>query len=334
MSSGVPSTDRPDGWGGGVGSIMNNVAVSQPAARAGEGVSVIVRTACLEARRAGLERALESIFSQPVPVEPIIVVNGTTFSPKLFDDLSGRPELKVAYMEKAGLPGAMRLGRSLVTCPFFSFLDDDDIYLPGCLARRLDAIQDADVLVTSGFGTAGQLYSLDPDTVNADPLRSLLKQNWLASCAALYRSSTISVEYFGHLPDVYEWTALAFELLAAGKKIHYVGDVTYRLFDTPGSVSKGFRVDAARVQQRMLERAASQFRRPDLSTEFRRQIREAAHCESESHWANGDFREAWRCHLNCLRMGGLRHITFIRHLVCASIGLGPSGRAKPGSCGT
>ncbi len=302
--------------------MTNSVGPPRPGtAGIRDGVSVIIGTTCVPARERCLERALASILSQDVPVEPIVVVNGPWFSRPLFERLSSTPEIHTVYLEQPGLGGALRLGRGLVTQPFFAFLDDDDVYLPGALSTRMAAIQHeaADLLVTDGIQVDGQPCHRDAAFVNADPMRAFLERNWLASCAALYRSSTVPAEYFDSLPAILEWTALAYRLLEDHKKIRYTSDVTYRLYDSPGSASKSFRSETARLERELLQRLFARSGRTDLTALVRTRLRDSAHHESELHFRRGNIAEAWRCHGECLCFNGWVYWPYMLRLAGATL---------------
>jgi glycosyltransferase involved in cell wall biosynthesis len=165
------------------------------------GVSVIIPTACRTERAAAIRRAIESVLTQEnVDLELIVIVNGPTYDRHLRHELEANPALRVAYLPEPNLPAAIRHGRSMVTRPFFAFLDDDDEYLPGALETRaaeMLAHPRVDVVATNGFwGPDKSPYIKHTDGVEVDPLKALLKGNWLGSCGGLFRSATVCQEYF------------------------------------------------------------------------------------------------------------------------------------------
>src|SRR5690348_6425889 len=101
-------------------------------------ISVIIPTTCETRRWASLRRAISTAASQEnVSTEVIVIVNGDRVDPECFKQLRGMHNLKVVIQKEGSLPLALRYGRSLVSSPFFCFLDDDDEYLPGGLWQRL-----------------------------------------------------------------------------------------------------------------------------------------------------------------------------------------------------
>jgi hypothetical protein len=63
--------------------------------------------------------------------------------------------------------------------------------------------------------------------VRLTPLRALKVQNWLASCGGLYRSRSVSIEYFDEEATYFEWTLLAYKL-ASKLKMAFVDVPAYR----------------------------------------------------------------------------------------------------------
>src|SRR6185295_1279548 len=96
--------------------------------------------------------------------------------------------VELVRLEAADFPAALRAGRVRVRSPYFAELDDDDELLPGALATRVAAMEahpDVDVVVTRGYVDhqgRRELNLRDLEGLQADPLRSLLDQNWLAPC--------------------------------------------------------------------------------------------------------------------------------------------------------
>ena len=113
-------------------------------------VSVVIATAC---RRPEIRRAIASVLSQDVPVELIVVANGPRYDPALAAEIGNRTDLRFCHLPEGDMAKAQEHGRGLVTADCFSFLDDDDVYLPGGLQLRLRAFaQDPalDFVVTNG----------------------------------------------------------------------------------------------------------------------------------------------------------------------------------------
>ena len=153
-----------------------------PAAPLAE-ISVLMVTLCQSERRQVLLRAIDSIIGQEgVKAVPVIVVNGDRYDPSLLDELKQRPDISVLYQREASIFLARRLARESIDSAFFSMIDDDDEYLPGGLATRLDVLR-ADPraaaiigngLVVAPDGTTPLLA--DVVAIRRDPIAALMER--------------------------------------------------------------------------------------------------------------------------------------------------------------
>ncbi len=281
------------------------------------GIAVIIPTTCEPARCASLVRAIDSVLSQDgVDVEPIIVVNGNRYDEAFFVELRGRRELRVCYQEESNLPAALRFGRTFVTQDFFCFLDDDDEYYPGALRTRLAPMVsnvDVDVVATNGDMSDGlRVYNVD--AVNQDSLAAVIKENWLASCGGLFRTSAITLDYFDGVTKYFEWTLIAFRIAFAGHKIQFLDVPTFRIHDTPHSLSKSTEYQHSLVS--FIEFLLDFDNPPRIRRALRRKLSAAFHFLSNQHLSSGHRRHAWQYHLRCLAQpGGWRYLSYTRHLL-------------------
>jgi glycosyltransferase involved in cell wall biosynthesis len=283
------------------------------------GISVVIPTACRMERAASIRRAIESVLSQEnVDVELIVVVNGPTHDRGLRAELEANPALRVAYLPEPNLPAAHRHGRTMVTRPFFAFLDDDDEYLPRALeTRAAEMLADPrlDVVATNGiWAPDNSPYIKRTEGVEADPLMALLRGNWLGSCGALFRSATVSPDYFDGRTRHYEWTMLGFRLALAGRRIRFLDVPTYILNETPESLSRS---DAYCRAEPPFLTSMLEF---DLAPRYRKRIREkileSLHTLAGRALAAGRIGEAWGYHVRSLmRPQGFKYVVFTRHLV-------------------
>lgn len=283
-------------------------------------ISVIIPTTCEARRWDSLKRAISSVTLQEnVDVEVIVVVNGTRFDPGCYEELRNMPGLSVVYLEEGNLPRAVKYARSLVTTPFFAFLDDDDEYLPGALWRRLQPLL-ADETV--GYVAANGYSHVDGrdeqavtnvEAVQRDPLRALLRENWLASCGGLYRSSSVSSDYFDGKTRYLEWTLLAYKL-ASSMRMVFVDEPTYRIHDSPDSLSKSEAFREAEIG--VLNQILALELPADVKNGLRIKMGRAYHSLSNHYRRQGDLKRAWSCHLTSLRYPeGLRYVTYTRRLL-------------------
>jgi glycosyltransferase involved in cell wall biosynthesis len=282
-------------------------------------VAVIIPTTCERHRWNSLTRAIQSIQGQAcVDVSVIVVVNGQRFDPIQYEKLMEMTDLTVVYQHEGSLPMAMQYGRSLVTTAFFAFLDDDDEYLPEALFHRLQPLLSDDVVdyvASNGFRSMqglDQLAVLDVTAVRTNPLLALSKENWLASCGGLFRSSSVSLQYFdGRTADL-EWTYLAYKL-ASALTMSFVNVPTFRIYDSDASLSK------APGYQEAVMLVLPEILRLDLPAQIRHSVRakigRTYHNMAHYSHEQGNIAKAWRYHLASLCYpGGWHYILYSRKL--------------------
>jgi glycosyltransferase involved in cell wall biosynthesis len=267
-----------------------------------------------------LERAIRSVATQEGAQSDIVVVaNGPSVDFEALHNLEVQFPIRVAYLGEGNLPRALHLGRSLVTTAYFGFLDDDDELLPSSISRRTEVLSAnplIDFVVTNGVRCHDGVDSAQvvrPNLVTKDPLGALVSENWMASCGGLFRSASIDISLFVDVPMFYEWTYLAFRL-AASRKMQFIDELTYRIYDSQNSLSKS---DAYR---RAIVPALKRILALPLDSRIRRELRRklgAAHHDLSSYFlARGEFRNAWMHHLKSLVLPmGIQYLLFSRRLV-------------------
>jgi glycosyltransferase involved in cell wall biosynthesis len=285
----------------------------------GPSVTVIIPTSCDAVRSAAIPRAVDSVLDQQrVDVRLVLVVNGSRHDPRILAALRRDQRLSIIHLPQPGLQAARAQGRRAVTTEFFGFLDDDDELLPDALRSRagpLTGRTDIDFVVTNGYrGDGATPHLRHPERIASDPLLALLEQNWLASCAGLFRTSTCAQHFFDGMPEYMEWTALAFRLLHAGRRVAYVNECTYRINDSPVSLSKSdaYRDAAATVVADLLRLNPP---RP-VRKKLRQMLAAARHDLSVASLAQGLRLQAWRYHLQSLAgAAGIKYLPYTRHLL-------------------
>ena len=291
--------------------------------------TVVIPTLALGERAASLRRAIASARAgNQAAIDVVVVVNGQRFDPRLVDEVRTMAGVRVVQRPQPGSPGAILAGRLAVTTPFFSFLDDDDEYLPGAVDARIEVFErepDVDVVAANGYrrrdgNDVRALKNLA--NVPRDPLRALFDENWLASCGASFRSSTVPAEAFERLPRHIHWTFLAFTLAVAGKRVAVVDAPAFVIHDTPGSASKqeSYLLCHIEVYQRMLDAAPP----PPIRAIVAARLAGALHQASDHFRRAGRSAAAWRMHLRSLtRPGGWRYLAYTRRLLFARPRSGP-----------
>jgi hypothetical protein len=283
-------------------------------------VSVIIPTTCEARRWESLQRAIDSARdSQGVEVSVIVVVNGKRFDQACLDELRSRTDITVAYREEGSAPLAQRHGRSMVRTGFFAFLDDDDEYLPQALAHRcapLLADPSLGFVATNGYrrlGTQDRVVVTTARAVQADPLAALARENWLASCGGLFRTSSVSLDYFDDPAPFLEWTYLAYRL-ALDFKMVFLDVPTFRINDTPASLSKSAAYREAELS--VLLRIAALPLPRSVMRQVRGKVGRVYHDLSFEARLQGHSARAWGLHVRSLLLpGGWRYLGYSRKLL-------------------
>jgi hypothetical protein len=224
--------------------------------------AVIIPTRALDERASLLRRAIASVLSQEgVRAIPIVVVNGSRWDRCLVHDLRREPQVRFVQIEAEGIPGALGAGRAAVDTPWFSTLDDDDLYLPDAMATRLQALQanpHCDIVVTNGLvrhGYREELHIQDMSSIEAGPLKALTEANWLLPGSWLCRSDSVGASLFADMPEFLECTYLAIQFSLRGHVCFVDRPTIVWHKDTPGSESKSreYILGQESALQRLLE---------------------------------------------------------------------------------
>lgn len=284
-------------------------------------VSVVVPTAASKTRAEQIERCIGSIRQSSLrPIDIIAVANGARIDAGVLDWLRSQPDVTVLIDEMPSAPNAARRGREAVRTAFFSFVDDDDEYLPGSTDRKLDALlraADADFVITNGWRSSADgeepLYR-DLRYLSKNPLHALFEQNWLASCNALFRTNGVGPEFFADFHPYAEWTWLAYRLAVAGKGVAVLDEPCCRVNETEGSLSQSSRYQDAYLSlfERMLALA------PERETRrlIRHKMSGALHEVSTRSLLKREYLPAIGAHLRSLFLpGGWRYVSYTRRLV-------------------
>jgi glycosyltransferase involved in cell wall biosynthesis len=294
-------------------------------------VTVIIPTLALARRAQLLRRAVESVHAQQgVRAVPLVVLNGGAQDAQLVEHLRQDKRVRVVATAAADLPGAFSVGRAHVDTPFFAALDDDDVLLPGGLHVRATALvgrPDCVAAVSNGWrrdarGDTLHVQCFDP--IRDDPLRSILRFNWLLPGAWLGRTEAFKEEVFERMPRYLELTYLGVRLATTHRTCFIDEPTVAWSADTPWSESKSreyvFGQELALLRILELDLPA------DVLRGFRRKLAWARHSAALLHLEVGDSRQAWKAHLRSLRS---RHaLNFLRltpRLLLNTTPLGASG---------
>ncbi|UCF20663.1 MAG: glycosyltransferase family 2 protein [Gemmatimonadota bacterium] len=288
-------------------------------------VTVIIPTRALRERAAVIRRAIDSVLSQAgVRAVPLIVVNGTGRDPELVQAMTSDPRLRVLCQEEAGIPAALRAGRQVLDTPWFADLDDDDLFLPGALALRVDALEkrpDCCAVITNGYrrSAAGDVLNAPDDLdVEADPMRALIRRNWLLPGGYLCRTEAVEPAAFEGMPRYLERTYFALWLLTHCQIIWLKQPTVVYHLETPQAEWRSRKAGLAQADA--LRQILTLELPADVRAVFRARVGRACHAASDREYREGALREAWRWHLRSLReSGGWRFLPYSRHLLRASL---------------
>ena len=286
-------------------------------------ITVLIPTRAAPQRRSLLHRAVESVLCQrEVAARVLIIVNGASGQP-LEASLLSDPRVRVIARADADLPAAYREGAHAIDTPFFGTLDDDDELMPGALKVRHAALErqpERLVTVTNGIrreGDVDTLHTRDARHIEKDPLRALLRRNWLLPGSWLCRTTAETRALFDGMPRFLECTYLGLRFSMLGMIWIDEPTVIYHV-GTPLSESHSLAyVDGqAEALRKILELDLP----PHARRALRPRIAAAHHRAANVALDAGAIREAWRWHLATLRArSGWRYLPFMRHLLRASL---------------
>jgi hypothetical protein len=264
------------------------------------------------------------LSQQGVETIPIVVINGPDRDPGLVADLRRDSRLRLLDVADAGIPDALKAGREAIDTPWFSALDDDDLYLPGALLSRIRALESRPgygAVVTNGLvrnhGTE-RLHVPDMAAVERDPLAALSRRNWLLPGAWLCRTECADSTLFGDMPRLLECTYLAIQLVLRCRVCFIDRPTVVWNADTPESESKSRDYVLGRVTalDRLLELQLPDETRRWLETSRTRVL----HAVASLHLSENDVPQAWSWHVRSLfGPGGWRHMPFTLRLAVAAM---------------
>jgi glycosyltransferase involved in cell wall biosynthesis len=298
-------------------------------------ITVVMPTRAMRARASSLHEAIESVMTQArVRCVPLVVVNGPHADDGVVRALRADPRVRLVVREEANLPAALLAGRAMVDTPWFASLDDDDALEPGAMALRLAAFErapDRTVVVTNGWRHDGlrRQMNLPPGSaaeVNADPVRALLRRNWLLPGSWLCRSDAVGVSPFEGMPRYLECTWLALRF-ATEHRLLWLDDptVVYRE-GSPAAESRSMAY--VRGQMDALRRLIALPLPDDVRHALRARVARAYHDAALGSLDVGALSDAWRQHARSLvHRGGWQFLPFTRRLALATLG-SPRGAAR------
>jgi glycosyltransferase involved in cell wall biosynthesis len=284
-------------------------------------IRVIIPSVASKERADYLLRAIDSALHQRgVRCTPIVIANGPSADPALVRDLMGRRDINFSFLNTGNQSLALGVGREMVDTPFFGELDDDDELTPHALRMRweyMDANPTVDAVVTNAIcrsDGSDRLSIMSAEKVQNDPLRSFMRSNWLLPGSALFRTATITSDFFFGMPQYLEWTYLALLLcmkrrigfLQQPTVIHYT-DRPFSITNSRECVTGGTKAIEALLQ---LEIA------PDVRAWLKTRRGASYHAIADLHLRERQYGAAWTTHLKSLLLKrGWQYLPFTRHLI-------------------
>jgi glycosyltransferase involved in cell wall biosynthesis len=218
----------------------------------------------------GCERAVHSALAQePPPLEVLVCDDGSTDGTA--DRFRSWPE-PVRYVRvepNRGTPAPARNeGAFQAKGEWLAFLDDDDEWLPGKLAKQLEHTADADVIATNAVTTGGGLYFPGAPALHRPSRADILAANPVINSSALVRRTTLleaggfpTDGWLRGIEDYAGWLALAdagARFLVLGEPlVHYTTHGDGRLSTAPLRVAvAGARLAWRRARQQPRDPAA------------------------------------------------------------------------------
>lgn len=268
-------------------------------------------------------RAISSLQANTVQVRVLCVVNGNGHDGATVEAFRAAGA-EVMFNEAPSAPLAVQAGRRTVTTPYFCFLDDDDEYLPRAIDRRLARLAqapDADFMVANGYRCvdgADEIALKELPLVERAPLHRLFEENWMPSCAGLFRTDRVGNEFFARPHPYMEWTWLAYRLALAGRRVAVLDEPTFRIHDSQRSLSKSqaYRESQEALCRRMLETLPPR----EIREVIQRRLQDSLASGTVDALAAGDVPTAWRLHRQVLNLpGGWHYFTHTLRIAAAAL---------------
>lgn len=181
---------------------------------------------------ATLAETLASVFGQTVPPARVIVVDdGSTDDTAEIARAAGAEVLRQA---NSGPGAASTLGMAAATAPMLAFVDADDLWLPGKMARQLEVLN-AEEGPAGVVSLQRQFRHGQPDDGTGE-VRDGLNRSSLVMPLALARAVGPMQDMPGLRGEMIEWLARA---RMAGTRLITLQEVLVLRRIIPGSLSSG-----------------------------------------------------------------------------------------------
>ena len=284
-------------------------------------VSVIIPTLGLRERAASLRAAINSAIEQHgVSTTVIVVLNGHKRDPKVERELRDNVRITLVVRDAGGIPAALAAGRAQVRTPWFATLDDDDLYLPGALLLRVQALEkrpECAAAFTNGYIRSEMndvLHVKGNRRIGDDPVNAMLDGNWALPGSWLCRSAMVGGDVFEDMPNHLECTYFVLRVATEHPIVWIDAPTIIYNVGSPSadSQSRAFVLGQVRALRRIVQLDLPD----DVRHAYRMRIASAYHSAAEHERSAGALLAACRWHIgSLLQPAGWRYAPFTRHLV-------------------
>lgn len=274
-------------------------------------------TVVIPAYNAGqtLHRALESVWRQDWPdLEVIVVDDASTDDTREVVSCHSRPGLRmITLAQNRGECGAMNEGIAAATGELIAFLDADDEWLEGKLARQIPIMARHPGLVftscrcaiISPSGTARH-FGAGPERSGTEAWRFLLRRPQIGKpCVVARRSALLRAGGFDKRLKVAGDQDMWIRLSLQGPVV-FLSDILVRVYDTPNSLMARYAEREIEFAMGMVERHIASLG-DRLTTAERRRIRaERLTQYGRNLYACGRLQEGAKLLLRAIWLGDAR----------------------------
>ncbi|MGE4062934.1 MAG: glycosyltransferase family 2 protein [Rhodospirillaceae bacterium] len=210
-----------------------------------------------------IARALASVQQQEYdPLEIIVVDDGSTDRTREVVENLRLPDLTlIQRKQRGGASAARNAGIFAARGEYVAFLDADDEWLPGKIAKQLALIEHDDMMtfvtnppewVSASGQKMGILGKERPPAEGPDAWKTLLAHTFVATpCVLARRSDLIALNGFDCTLKVAEDQDMWIRLALRGP-VGYLNEVLVRVHERPGSLSAGNPTDEIRYTLPMI----------------------------------------------------------------------------------
>jgi glycosyltransferase involved in cell wall biosynthesis len=262
---------------------------------------------------ATLPRAIDSVLRQTVPVQVIVVDDGSTDgTPELLRGYGAR--ITVIRQPNAGAGAARSLGTKAARTDLIAFLDADDAWHPDKLEKQLGAFSDPEVglcgAAAQWIDETGAVMRVWRPALNGYLTRQLLARNFIITSSAVVRRTCIERVSPLFKPDLFPVEDWEFWIrLSTVCKISVSPEVLVDYYVLPSSGTRTRSVaDFKRLYSGVIEQFKNEPALSDLVRSEDRTIRANLHFfAAYLYYEEGSYRSFLTELFHSARLAPLRH---------------------------